>query len=204
MGVEAAIQDVTHYRRIMQATEHQQAGRLTEARDIYIDLLEENPEDANALHLLGMLAHQAGDSVQAIRLVEKAIELIPDFPLYLNNLGQIYLSIKQLDKAEELLLRATRIDTDMAAPLYGLSECYRRQGDLQHAANFIEYVIEREPQHIDAIVSLGRIHLQNHSAQKALDLFDIASSIVGYLKTNPLSSSLLGTTLCPSVKTCAP
>jgi len=177
MGVEAAIQDVTHYRRIMEATEHQQAGRLSEARDIYLELLKDNPEDANSLHLLGMLVHQGGDSNQGIMLIEKALELIPDFPLYLNNLGHIYLSQQQLDKAEELFLKATRINTEMPAPLYGLGECYRRQGDLQHAANFIEYVLEREPQHVDAIVSLGLIHLQSNSAQKALELFEIASSI---------------------------
>lgn len=173
----ATLKNTAHYLRIVKASEYQNTGNLSQARDIYVELLQENPDDANAMHLLGMLAHQAGDSEQGISLINNAIGLIPDFPLYLNNLGQIYLSLQQLDKAEELFLKATRIDTEMAAPLYGLAECYRRGGDLQRAANYLEYVLEREPEHVDAIVSLGQIHLQNRAASKALALFEIAISI---------------------------
>lgn len=178
MTENAAIQSREHYDRIREATGHQIAGRLDEAAGIYLALLEENPDDANALHLLGMLSHQAGDAGRAAALIRRAIELIPGFPLFLGNLGQVYLDMNRLDSAEEVLLDATRRAPDMAAPLYGLAECCRRKGELQEAANYIRMVLEREPQHADAIVCLGRVHLASGSAEKALELFGIARKIV--------------------------
>lgn len=177
MSVENAIQDKAYYERFMLATAHQKAGRLQEARDIYRALLDETPDNTDALHLLGMLCHQAGNAEMGISLIEKAIELNPDFPLFLNNFGHIQLSIDQLDSAETTLLRATQLDTDMLAPLYGLAECYRRKGKFQKAADFVEYVLERDPQHVDALVCLGQIHMQNNSAKKALELFEMVLSI---------------------------
>ena len=42
-----------------------QAGRLDEAENGYRQLLAENPENAEALHLLGILRAQRGDLPEA-------------------------------------------------------------------------------------------------------------------------------------------
>ena len=41
--------------------EHHQAGRFAEAETIYRQILAANPGDADALHLLGILANQTGN-----------------------------------------------------------------------------------------------------------------------------------------------
>ncbi len=177
MSVEAAVKGQEHYSQISQATEHQKAGRLLEAKNIYLNLLAGNPDDANALHLLGMLSHQAGDSEQGAELIEKAVKLLPDFPLFLNNLGHVQLSLYKLEKAEDAFTQAMHLDSNMVESLYGLAECYRRKGDLQRAAGNLQLVLESAPQHTDAIVSLGQIHLQYGTTEKALELFGIALQI---------------------------
>lgn len=45
---------------IQTGLEHHQAGRLQEAETIYRAILKEQPQHANALHLLGLIAHQVG------------------------------------------------------------------------------------------------------------------------------------------------
>jgi tetratricopeptide (TPR) repeat protein len=157
----------------MEATGHQVAGRLHEARAIYDELIAANPDDANALHQLGILFHQAGNHAMAIELVEKALEKMPDFPLFLNNHGHLCLAANLLDKAEDSLLKATRLKPDEAEPLYGLGECYRRRGELQRAANVIEQVLERIPGHMDAIVTMAQIHYTDQAHDRAIECCDV-------------------------------
>ena len=47
------------------AVEHHNAGRLDQAEDIYREILEIEPENPSALHLLGVIAHQVGESEAA-------------------------------------------------------------------------------------------------------------------------------------------
>jgi Flp pilus assembly protein TadD len=51
---------------------HQQ-GRLTEAQRIYIEVLSREPDNAEALHLMGVLAIQGRQPVAAVHLLSKAI-----------------------------------------------------------------------------------------------------------------------------------
>jgi protein O-GlcNAc transferase len=42
------------------AIHHHQNGRLQAAEQIYRQILQAEPDEADALHLLGVLAHQVG------------------------------------------------------------------------------------------------------------------------------------------------
>ena len=62
---------------------HHQAGRLGEAETIYRRVLSEQPENPDALHLLGVIAFQVGQFDRAIELIRHAIQIDPvnaDFP----------------------------------------------------------------------------------------------------------------------------
>jgi len=55
------------------AVEHHQAGRLAEADSLYRRVLEIEPDNASALHLRGVLAHQQARNEDAVGSIEKAI-----------------------------------------------------------------------------------------------------------------------------------
>src|SRR5205823_3202732 len=59
------------------AIRHHQAGRLPEAESVYRRILAQNSNHAVALSLLGLLAHQTGNTGAAVGLVERAIQLDP-------------------------------------------------------------------------------------------------------------------------------
>ncbi|MBW2637890.1 MAG: tetratricopeptide repeat protein [Deltaproteobacteria bacterium] len=80
------------------------ANRLEEAKALYRDILAEHPDEANALNLLGVLTAQEGHFDDAIRLIQKALS-ISEHPMYLNNLGTVFLSKKDYERAEELFLQ---------------------------------------------------------------------------------------------------
>ncbi len=70
------------------ALAHQQAGRIAQAERIYAQILAARPNNADALHLLGVAAHQTGRHERAVELIEKAVLHASSNPHYLNNLGE--------------------------------------------------------------------------------------------------------------------
>jgi protein O-GlcNAc transferase len=65
---------------------HQQ-GRLDQAEETYRQILQFQPLNSDALHLLGVVAMQKGDNPSAVELINRAIQIQPHHPIYLNNLG---------------------------------------------------------------------------------------------------------------------
>ncbi len=55
------------------ALDHHQAGRLEEAETLYREVLAREPEHPDALHLLGVIAHQSGEQEKAVTLIGQAI-----------------------------------------------------------------------------------------------------------------------------------
>jgi tetratricopeptide (TPR) repeat protein len=63
------------------AIQHHQAGRLEAAERIYRQILAAEPNQADAWHLLGVMAHQSGKDEMdaAVAGFRRALELNPDF-----------------------------------------------------------------------------------------------------------------------------
>src|ERR1700735_821861 len=72
------------------ALRHHQAGRLQEAEQIYRRILQADSRNADALHFLGVLAHQTGRHAIAVELIVKAITEKGHVPTFHNNLGNAF------------------------------------------------------------------------------------------------------------------
>ncbi len=82
-----------------EAAAHHQAGRLGKAEALYRRVLENDPSQADALHWLGVLCQQNGDSKTALDLIGKAVELRPQAADFVNNLGNIHMAREETDDA---------------------------------------------------------------------------------------------------------
>lgn len=76
--------------RIEEGLRYHAEGRLDRARHHYQAVLERNPRNCDALHLLGVIAHQEGNQPEAIRLITAAVECSPGQSMFHNNLGEAY------------------------------------------------------------------------------------------------------------------
>src|SRR6516225_549329 len=66
---------------------HHQGGRLAQAETLYRETLALQPDHADALHLLGVIASQVGRHDVAVDLIGRAIALDRMSPLYHSNHG---------------------------------------------------------------------------------------------------------------------
>src|SRR6478735_9197296 len=81
------------------ALQHHRAGRLADAERGYREILRREPEHADSLHLLGVIAMQRGDLASALSLVQRAVALRPDAAVCRNNLGQVLDRLGRYDEA---------------------------------------------------------------------------------------------------------
>jgi len=107
---------------IQRAIEHHQAGYLKEAEAVYQNILREQPDNPDALHLLGLVAHQVGNNEFAVNLIEKAISIEPNVPDFYFHCGEAYRALYKNDLAITHYQQALAIKPDYAEILNNLGQ----------------------------------------------------------------------------------
>lgn len=79
-------------------------------------------------------ARQRGDAAGALRHLERALAICPDYPQALNDLGAHYLRKGDYGRAGRLLARAVELDPAFYAAWVNLSRCRLMSGDYERAA----------------------------------------------------------------------
>ena len=71
------------------AVQHHQAGNLRDAEQLYRQILQTDPRQVDALHLLGLVAHQVGRHDVAVDFIRKALVVNPNYSEAHCNLGTV-------------------------------------------------------------------------------------------------------------------
>ncbi|MCD6706004.1 MAG: sulfotransferase [Thiobacillus sp.] len=95
------------------ALEHQRAHRIPQAEAIYRQVLAVEPRHPHALHLLGLIAYQAGDMDEARALIGQAIAVRADVPDYHANLGEAWRAAGEPERAIACYQEALRLAPDL-------------------------------------------------------------------------------------------
>ena len=76
------------------------AGDSAAARRAYADVLARQPDHADALHMAGLLHHQSGEHLEALRLLDAACANAPSNAAILANRAGVHLALAQHTAAE--------------------------------------------------------------------------------------------------------
>src|SRR5882762_2069602 len=115
------------------------AGRLAEAEACYQRVLAVEPENADALHLIGNIAYQVGRHDVAVAMIGQAIRRNGRNPLYFSNLGLALGNQGRLDEALTRFEQALVLKPDYA-------EAHHNRGNVLTALN----------RHVEALASYDR------------------------------------------------
>lgn len=164
-GTDAAIQQ-----SLQMAVEHHQSGRLPQAEAIYRQILQMVPNQPDALHLLGMAAHQTGRNDLAVELITKAISINPTGPMYYN-LGNVFREQGKPDAAAENFQKALTLKPDYANAYLNLGAVLKEQGKLDAAAENFRKVLKLAPGFADAYLHLGNVLQAQGKPDAAVEIF---------------------------------
>ena len=118
---------------LKEALEHHQAGHLREAETLYREVLAHDPQNADALHLLGMLAYESGRHATATSYLAEAIHANPRIAPFHNNLGAVLEAQGRFTDALLCFEQALRLEPDNAKAHNNLGNALSRLGRYEEA-----------------------------------------------------------------------
>jgi tetratricopeptide (TPR) repeat protein len=138
-----------------QALGHHQAQRYDQAERIYRRILETDPDCADALHLLGVVAYTRGNHMEADRLLRKALSLAPRVAEFHNNHANVLKALGKPGEAVASYETALSLNPNYADAHNNLGLALKEQGRIEEATMHYQRAVELAPRHAVAYSNLG-------------------------------------------------
>lgn len=123
------------------ATAYVASGDRASAGKVVKDALERRPDDPLLNELWGELLQSSKEPDahrKALEAFRKAVELMPDNPLFREKLGVAYLRVGEMKQAQEAFEMAMRLNPNRSFPYQQLAAIYTRQGQPERASQFAD------------------------------------------------------------------
>jgi predicted O-linked N-acetylglucosamine transferase (SPINDLY family) len=164
-----------------QARQHYESGRLAEAQNLFKQALVLQPNNADALHLLGVVTYQLGQP-GGMELVRRAISLNPRQASYHCNLGVMLSDAGKSDEAVEAYKKTLALQPDNFSAMNNLANIIRSRGQFDEAISLYKKAVALNPNYAEAYNNMG-----NALREKG----DMASAVGMYQKSVSLNPNLL-------------
>lgn len=133
-----------------------QSGQINAAADAYRRILEQSPDDSNALHLLGVTSLQSGKPEQAVELIRRAIDVRPNVGVYHLNLAAALRALRRIDEAIAEAEKAIALDPKNAAAGYHVAAvAFADEAQIDDAIFCLEKAVEADPEFVRGYLELA-------------------------------------------------
>jgi protein O-GlcNAc transferase len=149
-------------------------GQLNEAEQAYRQMLVRQPNNPDALHLLGVIAYQRKQYSEAIELISAAIALGSRTPEYRNNLGNVYFAQGQIEEAEACYRKALKLNPKYGDAHNNLGNTLKDRGELQEAANSYAKALKFDPDKPEIHNNLGLVLEGLGQIERAIEQYNEA------------------------------
>ncbi len=160
-----------------EAVAHHQAGRLEQAEQLYRQILDVDPDQADALHYLGLLAYRVGQLDKAIDLLSKAVRKDAKNSLYHFNLGVVFQKGGRLGEAVESYRRAVTINPNHVEAQSNLGNALKEQRKLDQAVASYKKALSLNPNYVEAHNNLGVALKEQGRLDEAIASYERALSL---------------------------
>jgi tetratricopeptide (TPR) repeat protein len=149
------------------ALQHHRAGRLAEARRIYLQIMAQVPDDPDALQLLGLIAHDEGRHEEAVDLIGRAAALKPAVAEYRSNLGVALWGAGRGDEALAAYNAALALVPDYADAHYNLACALKALGRSTDAVAAYREVVRLQPGMAETHISMAALLVEQGKLEEA-------------------------------------
>jgi predicted TPR repeat methyltransferase len=177
------------------AMELLQQGALLPAVKAYAEALDLDSRDPEALHWLGVAAHQLGDSERAVASIGESLEIDPDQSNAHNNLGNVHSECGRFDAAAACYRRALELRPDYLLALQNLGKALCVLEEYEEAEPWLRRALALEPGDASIQVALGSACLAQGRSDAAVTAYRAAidanpQHAAAYLKLGSLLRKL--------------
>ena len=171
---ESSASDTFKLSNLQKAIAFHQLGQLGLAETIYRQILQIDSKNADAFHLLGVIAHQTARNLDAVELIGKAIEINPNVASYYSNQGNALKELRQLDAALASYVKAIELKPDLAEAQYNRGIALHELKQLDSALVSYDKAIELKPNLAEAYSNRGIALQELKQLDAALASYDKA------------------------------
>ena len=168
-----AAQDQAFY----EAMQRHRAGRLAEAEAAYRRLLQDHPDRADALQMLGVLLSQTGRAGEGEPLIRRAISLTPREANYHSNLGFLLVSQGRREEAAAAFRQAVALRPDSVDAHSNLGNVLKELGQADQAIAAYQRALHIQPRSPVVLSNLALALLDQGHTDEAIELIRRAISL---------------------------
>lgn len=140
---------------LQQGMSLQMKGQLWQALDRYQEVLKRQPNQPDALHLMGIAALDTMRLDAALQLFRRAVAGKPADPVLRTNYAGALLLDNDPAAAERQLQRALKLSPDNLDALCKLARCKALTGRTAEARQIFSDVLDRNPDHPSALIDFA-------------------------------------------------
>jgi protein O-GlcNAc transferase len=150
------------------AAHYYHVGDLGSAEQICRQMLAADARDVYALHLLGLVAYQAGKAEHAVDLLTQALRLQPGLSVIHNSLAVALTELGRFEEALASLREALRLRPDYAEAYNNLGNALQKMGRNREAEASYRQSLRVRPDFALAHNNLGLALIEQGQAEEAL------------------------------------
>ena len=151
-----------------------QSGQLNKANNICSEILKDEPNNFEILHLLGIISFQEKKYDLSVEYIKKALKINPEQAEANNNLGIALKELKKFEKASESFNKAIKIDSNFAEAYNNLGIVLKELNQIDSAIDNWKKSIKIKPDYVHAYNNLGNALLEQKNPKSAIDYYDKA------------------------------
>lgn len=140
-----------------QAVKLHEAGELNKAENLYRQILETAPDNADVLNLMGMIAQAKGIHDQACNWFYRAIKQAPSSAHFYFNLGLSLFNDNKPYEAIDAYQKAISLQPDIKEIYNYLAEVYRSLQDTENAEKYYKKALELDSHYLEAQINLAAL-----------------------------------------------
>ena len=152
----------------------QRQGELDAAAAIYLEVLERAPENAEALHYLGLLRFQQDRLQEAELLLGQSLQREPRNPNAWSDLGMARIRADAPEQALEPLSKALALAPEHPDALNNLAQAYRKLRRFDQARPLLERLVSLKPDSASARYALADVQYKVNDVTGAIANFQKA------------------------------
>ncbi|MDB2414799.1 hypothetical protein N9W34_03415 [Rickettsiales bacterium] len=131
-----------------------QQGMIGDANNILVQIINHDPNIADAYHLLGIIAYQQAAFNDSIALIGKAVEINPANPVYYNNLANSFVTIGNQEAAEKFYKKALMLDRNSKNAVNNLGSLLYNNKRYEEEIKLCKSFLQHNKESYDIIANL--------------------------------------------------
>lgn len=152
------------------AVQQHQAGNLPLAEELYREVLQHDPGQVDALHLLGVVYLHLKQYHKAIDFITRAICRNDGIASFFSNRGAACKGLGKYQDAIQNYERAIELEPRNAAFIYNLAITLANSGEKQRAIDAYRKALELKPGYPNALINLGNLLLETDEIAEAIEI----------------------------------